>query len=68
MGQLDGSEQQIESLTRSASTLIVPNDDDDLNLTHWWELSWDGVPVVYIGTPETFQRWQDEEGVTAVTN
>jgi hypothetical protein len=51
---LIGSDDQILALVESYGQVVIPNDNDDLDLTHWWVILDDGVEALYVGTAETF--------------
>ncbi len=63
-GPLDGGDAQIEWICSWANEIYIPSDTEDLSA--WWELARNGVRVAYVGTPETFERWQKEEEVLVV--
>ncbi|WP_321476735.1 hypothetical protein [uncultured Paludibaculum sp.] len=51
------SDDQLKELTRHYGQIVLPHDDEDLDLTHWWVLRDDGVETLYIGTAETFTTY-----------
>ena len=57
---LIGSDDQILALVESYGQVVIPNDNDDLDLTHWWVIRDDGVESLYVGTEETFATYVRE--------
>lgn len=55
------SDYQLLELTQGFRQLVIPDeDDDDLELTHWWVINEDGAEILYVGTPETFTTYVEE--------
>jgi hypothetical protein len=54
------SEDQLLELTERSSQVIIPNGNDDLDLTHWWIVRDDGEEMLYIGTLDTFTAYTKE--------
>ena len=54
------SDDQLLELTQGHRQLVIPNEDDDLNLTHWSVIKDDGTEILYIGAPETFTTYVKE--------
>ncbi|MBA3974100.1 MAG: hypothetical protein C0504_07780 [Candidatus Solibacter sp.] len=62
-GPFEG-EDQLTELTRRCEEIVLPDEDGDRELTHWWILNQSGTTVLYIGTPETFHLYvRDETGI-----
>ena len=40
--------------------MVIPNEDEDLDLTHWWLIRDDGKEMLYVGTQETFATYITE--------
>jgi hypothetical protein len=51
------SDDQLMELTEEYGQVVIPNDNQDLDLTHWWVIRDDGADVLYVGTPETFTTY-----------
>jgi hypothetical protein len=51
------SDDQLMELSQRYSQIIIPTENDDLDLTHWWILADDGNQMLYVGAPETFWTW-----------
>jgi hypothetical protein len=47
-------------LTKQYGQVVIPNGDEELNLTHWWVIRDDGVEMLYVGTLETFTTYIEE--------
>ena len=58
-GRIESDEQLME-LAQRYGEIIIPTENDDLDLTHWWILIDDGNQMLYVGTPETFTTWVKE--------
>lgn len=58
-GIIDTDEQLME-LTKQYGQVVIPNQDEDLDLTHWWVIRDDGAEMLYVGTPETFATYIEE--------
>ena len=41
-------------------TVVIPSENEDLDLTHWWVIRDDGAEILYVGTPETFAGYVRE--------
>lgn len=52
--------KQFKALARRYRSLIVPS-DDDADATHWWVIRQNGAEILYVGTPETFDKYTREE-------
>lgn len=48
------SDAQLMELTERCGQVVIPNENEDLDLTHWWLIKDDGAEMLYVGTPETF--------------
>ena len=60
-GGLIESDDQLSALTQSYGQIVIPNEDEDLELTHWWIIRDDGVESLYVGTEETFATYVKEQ-------
>ena len=58
-GIIDTDEQLME-LTKQYGQVVIPNQDGDLDLTHWWVIRDDGAEMLYVGNPETFATYIEE--------
>ena len=54
------SDDQLTALLQGYGQVVIPNDDDDLDLTHWWVIRDDGVEALYVGTEDTFATYVRE--------
>lgn len=54
------SDDQILELTERYGEVVLPNENEDLDLTHWWLIRDNGTGMLYIGTPETFTAYVKE--------
>ena len=54
------TEEQLMELTKQYGQVVIPNQDEDLDLTHWWVIQDDGAEMLYVGTPETFTTYIGE--------
>ncbi len=54
------SDDQLMELAQRYGQIIIPTENDDLDLTHWWIVMADGNQMLYVGTPETFTTWVKE--------
>lgn len=54
------SDDELMKLTERCGQVVLPNENDDLVLTHWWVIRDDGEEVLYVGTPETFTTYIKE--------
>jgi hypothetical protein len=55
------SEDQLVRLVEGYAQVVIPSENDDLDLTHWWAIHDDGVDALYVGTPETFATYIKEK-------
>jgi hypothetical protein len=51
------SDEQLMKLSERYGQRVVPSDNDDLDITHWWVVKDDGAEMLYVGTPETFNAY-----------
>lgn len=51
------TDDQLMELTKQYGQVVIPNQDEDLDLTHWWVIRDDGAEILYVGTPETFTTY-----------
>ena len=56
----DGIIDTDEELTKQYGQVVIPNQDEDLDLTHWWVIRDDEAEILYVGTPETFTTYIEE--------
>ena len=54
------SNAQVMELAERYGQIVIPNEDEDLDLTHWWIMSDDGTEMMYVGTVETFATYIKE--------
>jgi hypothetical protein len=54
------SDDQLSALVQSHEQVVIPNEDENLDLTHWWIIRDDGVEALYVGTDETFATYVKE--------
>lgn len=54
------NDEQVMELSERYGQIVIPSDNDDLDLTHWWLIREDGIEMLYIGTPETFTGYVKE--------
>ena len=54
------SDAQIMELVERYGQIIMPNENEDLDLTHWWLMRDDGIEILYVGTFETFATYLKE--------
>ena len=54
------SEEEVSELAEEYGQVVIPSENDDLDLTHWWVIRDDGVEMLYVGTPETFTTYVQE--------
>ncbi len=55
-GVIESDDQMLE-LTEQYRQVVIPNENEDLDLTHWWVIKDVGVEMLYVGTPETFSTY-----------
>jgi hypothetical protein len=58
-GIFENSDQLME-LAGEYGRVVIPDEDDNLDLTHWWVIRDDGGEILYVGTPETFTTYIKE--------
>jgi hypothetical protein len=57
------SDAQVMELADRSGRIVIPNEDEDLDLTHWWLMRDDGTEMLYVGTLETFATYiKEREG------
>ena len=54
------SDDQLTALVESFGQVVIPNENDDLDLTHWWVIRDDGVEALYVGNEDTFATYVRE--------
>jgi len=54
------TDDQLMELTKQYGQVVIPNQDEDLDLTHWWVIRDDGAEILYVGTHETFTTYIEE--------
>jgi hypothetical protein len=59
-GIIETDDQLIE-LTEQYGQVVIPRENEDLDLTHWWVIRDDGSEMLYVGTPETFTTYIREQ-------
>lgn len=63
------SDAQVMELAERYGQIIIPNEDENLDLTHWWLIRDDGTEVLYVGTRETFANYiKEREGRAELPN
>jgi hypothetical protein len=63
------SEAQVKELAERYGQLVIPNENEDLELTHWWLIREDGVEMLYIGTLETLATYiKERDGKVELPN
>lgn len=63
------SDEQVMELVERYGQIIMPNENEDLDLTHWWLMRDDGIEILYVGTFETFATYMKErDGVVDLPN
>jgi hypothetical protein len=55
------SPAQIKEIALNYDHIIMPDEDEDVDLTHWWVLMDDGTEMLYIGSHETFATYVKEK-------
>lgn len=55
-GRIESGDQLME-LAERYGQVVIPNENEDLDLTHWYVIRDDGAEMLYIGTPETFAAY-----------
>ena len=60
-GEIENEDALVE-MTLQFNQVIIPNDDAARELTHWYAIKQDGEEMLYVGTPETFAQYIDENG------
>lgn len=57
------SDDQLIQLADRYARLVIPSENEDLDLTHWWVIKDEGTEMLYVGTPETFTTYiRDRNG------
>ena len=51
------SDDQLMQLANRYGRLVIPSENDDLDLTHWWAIMDEGAEMLYVGTPDTFAAY-----------
>ena len=54
------TDDQLMELTKQYGQVVIPNQDEDLDWTHWWVIRDDGTEILYVGTSETFTTYIEE--------
>jgi len=60
LGRRFETDAQLVELTKQYGQVVIPNHDEDLDLTHWWVIRDGGAEILYLGTPETFTTYIEE--------
>ena len=55
------SDDQLLQLVGGYGHLVIPNENEDLDLTHWWVIRDAGTQMLYVGTPDTFTTYIREK-------
>jgi hypothetical protein len=55
------TDDQLMELTERYGQVVIPSENEDLDLTHWWVIKEDGNVILYVGTPETFDTYVIEQ-------
>ena len=55
------TDDQLMELTELYGQVVIPSENEDLDLTHWWVIKEDGIAILYVGTPETFAMYVIEQ-------
>jgi hypothetical protein len=55
------SDAQVMELAERYGRIIMPNENEDLELTHWWLIRDDGTEILYVGTLETLASFTKEK-------
>jgi len=53
-------DKHLMELAESYGEVVLPGENDDLELTHWWVIREDGAEMLYVGTPDTFTAYVQE--------
>ena len=57
------NDAQVMELAERSGRIVIANEDEDLDLTHWWLMRDDGTELLYVGTLETFATYiKEREG------
>jgi hypothetical protein len=59
-GGIIETDDQLMELTKQYGQVVIPTEDENLDLTHWWVIRDDGAEMLYVGTPETFTTYIEE--------
>ena len=59
-GDVVESDDQLIELADWYGRLVIPSENDDLELTHWWLIREEAREALYVGTPETFTNYVRE--------
>lgn len=54
------SDDQFMQLARRYGQVVIPSEDEELEVTHWWVIKDDGAEMLYVGTPDTFTTYIKE--------
>jgi hypothetical protein len=54
------TDDELKELTKRYGQVLIPGEDEDIDLTHWWVIREDGAEMLYVGTPETFTTYVKE--------
>jgi hypothetical protein len=53
-------QEDVMKMAEEYRQVVIPNDNEDLDLTHWWVIREEGAEMLYVGTPETFTSYVQE--------
>lgn len=51
------SDEQLMQLAEQFAQVVIPSENEDLILTHWWVIRDGGADLLYVGTPGTFTTY-----------
>lgn len=51
------NDDEVMALTEQYGRVVIPSDNEDLELTDWWVIRDGGSDMLYVGTPETFTTY-----------
>lgn len=54
------SDAQVMELVERYGQVVIPNENENLYLTHWWLMREDGIEMLYVGTLETLATYIKE--------
>lgn len=54
------TDDHLMDLTEQYGQVVIPSENEDLDLTHWWVIRHEGSEMLYVGTAETFDTYVRE--------